>query len=347
MVKTLMCNVRKSQCFNMLVMLVRSSRSPRNWPWAGCESHADENSGDDHAGVGPLLFRCSVSGARTKRHVRIRPLRRTPWPFGIRCGRSSSALRPRCSVPRKAAVAGAIGFLALTGLMLQGCAGTPSASTTAGASSVEQASGIERPAEPEFLETDYHIGASDLLEIEVLGVEELKRTVRVNSTGSISMPLIGMVEVAGLTSRQIEDLLVEKYEKDYLQDPQISVFIKEFTSQRFTVDGAVLRPGIYPLTGKMTLLRALATAGGKGDLADLENVMLFRVNEGGETETLKYDVLKIRAGDELDPALQRDDVVVVNRNKSRVSLRDSLFRDVIDTLNPFSSTYYNVDGGRR
>ena len=222
-------------------------------------------------------------------------------------------------------------------LVLQGCAGPSSRpaddSATPSATGAPD-TGVSKDAAS--LDPDYRIGSDDLLEIGVLGVADLSRTVRVNSSGGISMPLIGMIHVAGLTSSEAEALLEKEYEKDYLQNPQISVFIKEFTTQRFTVDGAVSKPGVYPLVGNMTLLRALATAGGKGELADLENVMLFRVASDGQIEKKHYDVLKIRTGEEPDPLLRRDDMVVVNRNASRVGLRDSLFGDILSTLNPFS-----------
>src|SRR5208283_4541619 len=70
---------------------------------------------------------------------------------------------------------------------------------------------------------DYRIGAQDLLEVQVFGIEELKREVRVNSHGAISLPLIGPVVLAGLTGQQAETLIASKYAKDYLQDPQVSV----------------------------------------------------------------------------------------------------------------------------
>ncbi|MDC6705953.1 SLBB domain-containing protein, partial [Leclercia adecarboxylata] len=130
-----------------------------------------------------------------------------------------------------------------------------------------------------------------------------------------------------------------EYGKKYLQDPQVSIFIKEFTSQRITVDGAVNKPGIYPLIGQITLLRALAMAGGSGQLANMEEVMLFRMTPSGQSLVEKHDVLKIRMGEAPDPTLRGDDVVVVNRNTARTALRDSLFRDIVDTLNPFSASY--------
>jgi polysaccharide export outer membrane protein len=95
--------------------------------------------------------------------------------------------------------------------------------------------------------------------VEVFGVSELKRTVRVNSTGHIALPLIGTLEVAGLSPADAEALIAIQYGAKYLKDPQVSVFVKEFTTKRITVDGAVVKPGIFPLTGPITLLRAIGT----------------------------------------------------------------------------------------
>lgn len=183
---------------------------------------------------------------------------------------------------------------------------------------------------------NYKITASDLLEIEVFGVEDLKRTVRVNTAGSITLPLVGMLQVAGLTATEAELIIATRYGADFLQNPQVSVFIKEFTTQRVTIDGAVNKPGIYPLTGQITLLRALALAGGGGQLANMEEVMLFRATPLGPQEVLKYDVKKIRNGEMEDPMLKADDLVVVNRSGARELLKDSVFRDVLDFINPFS-----------
>lgn len=201
----------------------------------------------------------------------------------------------------------------------------------------------EAGAVPTVADADYKITPSDLLEIEVFGVSELKRTVRVNTSGQIAMPLIGTLNVAGLTPSDAEALIALQYSgKNFLQDPQVSIFVKEFTTQRITLDGALNKPGVYPLTGQISLLRALAMAGGGGQLADLENVLLFRVTPDGESVSRKFDVLQIRKGEAPDPMLQNDDVVVVNRNESRVTLRDSLFRDILDAFNPFASGVRNA-----
>lgn len=182
---------------------------------------------------------------------------------------------------------------------------------------------------------DYRIGPDDLLEIQVFGVDQLTRTVRVNSRGLVSLPLIGTLELGGLTAQQAEALIVAKLAESYLQDPQVSLFIKEYTSQRVTIEGAVNRPGVYPLRGPTTLLQSLALAGGQANLSDMTEVMIFRADSTGKRETLVYDVDRIRAGASSDPAVVNDDLIVVNRSKARTILKDSILRDIIDTVNPF------------
>jgi polysaccharide biosynthesis/export protein len=183
-------------------------------------------------------------------------------------------------------------------------------------------------------ETEYRVGSQDLMEIAVFGQPELTRTVRVNSRGQISLPLVGQIDAVGLTSQQLERLIADRLTEKYLQDPQVTVFIKEFTTLRFTVEGAVNKPGVYPLVGQMTLLRALAVGGGQGALSAVGEVMLFRVGANGERITQTFDVEQIRTGEALDPLIQNDDLVVVKRSKARVAFKDSLFRDVLDALNP-------------
>ena len=182
---------------------------------------------------------------------------------------------------------------------------------------------------------DYRIGADDLLEIQVFGVDQLTRTVRVNSRGQVSLPLVGTLQMGGLTAQEAERVLVAKLAENYLQDPQVSLFIKEYTSQRVTIEGAVNKPGVYPLRGPTTLLQSLAVAGGQANLSDMTEVMLFRAERDGKRSTLVYDVDRIRAGELDDPVVINDDLIVVKRSKARTVLKDSIVRDIIDTINPF------------
>lgn len=109
---------------------------------------------------------------------------------------------------------------------------------------------------------DYQVGPEDLLAIEIYGQDKLNREVRVNGQGEITLPLVGVVKVAGLTTVEIEKKLTELYDARFLVNPQISVTVKEFRHQRVAVTGAVAKPGSYEIIGPRTLLEVLALAGG-------------------------------------------------------------------------------------
>jgi polysaccharide export outer membrane protein len=168
--------------------------------------------------------------------------------------------------------------------------------------------------------SDYRVGAQDLLEISVFGVPDLSRTVRVNSSGGISLPLIGGVQAGGHTVSELEKILAELLSKNYLQNPQVSVFVKEYTSQRITLEGSLKNPGIYPITGKTTLLQAIAIGGGLDPLADLKGVVVFRHVEGKKMAAV-FDLRDIRAGRSEDPQVFGDDVIVIEQSGSKTALR--------------------------
>jgi polysaccharide biosynthesis/export protein len=109
---------------------------------------------------------------------------------------------------------------------------------------------------------DYKIGPEDLLTIVVFGQNNLNRELRVNGQGEITMPLIGVVKVAGLNPTQTETKLEKLYNANYLVNPQITVTVKEYRHQGVAVTGAVAKPGTYEIIGPRTLLEVLAMAGG-------------------------------------------------------------------------------------
>jgi polysaccharide export outer membrane protein len=182
---------------------------------------------------------------------------------------------------------------------------------------------------------EYRIGTEDLIEVQVFGVDQLTRTVRVDSRGVISLPLIGLVDVAGLTIQEAQAVITARLAESYLQNPQVSVFIKEFTTQRVTIEGAVNRPGIYPLKGQTTLLTAIALAGGQGRFSEMNEVVLFRTDATGARVVTKYDVELIRRGEVADPVVVNEDLIVVNRSAGRVAIRDSFLGDLFEIVNPF------------
>ena len=178
------------------------------------------------------------------------------------------------------------------------------------------------PGTPPMKMDDYQIGPHDLLDISVFQVPDLSRVVRVNSRGVISLPLIGAVQAGGLTADQLEASIAKKLAANYLQDPQVSVFIKEYISQRVTVEGSVQKAGVYQLTGPTTLLQAIAMAQGVDDrLADESAIKVFREDNHGVRQTLVYDLEEIRAGKRPDPEIKGDDVVVVEKSPTRSAIR--------------------------
>ena len=110
---------------------------------------------------------------------------------------------------------------------------------------------------------DYRIGAGDLLKISVFGSPELSTDARVAQSGTITCPLIGSVNVAGLSSADVERTIAQKYvEGSFLKQPQISVLIVEYMSQKVSVLGHVSKPGQYALRARSNVLDVLAEAGG-------------------------------------------------------------------------------------
>jgi polysaccharide biosynthesis/export protein len=168
---------------------------------------------------------------------------------------------------------------------------------------------------------DYKIAPLDVLEITVFGVADLNRTVQVSSSGLISLPLIKSVRAGGRTQAQIEKEIAAKLEAGYLQSPQVSVFVKEYNSQRITVDGAVNKPGIFPTTGKVSLLQAIALAEGLNTVADPSGILLFRTVDNKRLAA-RYDLKAIRSGKVQDPMLQAGDIVMVDESATRTTLRD-------------------------
>ena len=108
---------------------------------------------------------------------------------------------------------------------------------------------------------EYLIGPDDVLEIEAYNVDELKKTVRVNSQGDIALPLVGILRVKGLTTSKLEKLITGKLEK-YVVETVVNVSVKEYRSQRISVFGAVARPQVHAVTGQMYLIDMLMVSGG-------------------------------------------------------------------------------------
>lgn len=162
---------------------------------------------------------------------------------------------------------------------------------------------------------DYTIGAEDLLEVtlfDIQGAGGEPRVVksRVSASGLITLPLVGQVQAAGLTTSELETSLREKFRR-FIHDPQITVFVEEYRSYRVSVVGYVEKPGVLEVSGDKTLLEVLAMAGGLNKDAG-RTVQLTR-NVGGEVRTAIIDLDRLsRKGDiSLNVTMLPGDVVNV------------------------------------
>jgi polysaccharide export outer membrane protein len=180
------------------------------------------------------------------------------------------------------------------------------------------------PARPVMGSTDYRVGALDVLDIEVYGAEDLTRSVRVSEGGEFTLPLIGRVPAAGLTVGELEKDIEKRLSEKYLEDPQVTVFVKEYMSQRVTVEGAVRKPGIISLTGRTSLLQIIALSEGLDELANPEGIVIYRSMEG-RRYAAAFDIREIRAGRLVDPEVVGDDIVVVDYSGARSGLKDFLY----------------------
>lgn len=169
----------------------------------------------------------------------------------------------------------------------------------------------------------YLIGAFDKVEIDVFGVEELKREAQTDASGRLSFPLVGVIEAAGLTPAEVANVIEERLRGRYVRDPQVTVNLTETVSQVVTVEGEVKKAGLYPVIGNMSLLRAVATAGGMTENARLSDVVVFREVDGKRYAGL-YNIELIRRGQYDDPEIFANDVVVVGNSKARQLFRDFL-----------------------
>src|SRR5262245_45222292 len=159
---------------------------------------------------------------------------------------------------------------------------------------------------------EHPVGAEDLLEISVFEIPDLNRTVRISERGTISLPLLGEMEVKGLTAMQLEGRLREALSEKYLEDPQVSVFVREFGSKKDSVTGAGGRPGVYQMLGPRTLLQVLSEAGGLGKEAG-SHLFVIRALAGGATDAIpvKIDDLMTNLDPEVNLAINAGDVISV------------------------------------
>jgi polysaccharide export outer membrane protein len=202
---------------------------------------------------------------------------------------------------------------------------------------------------------DYKVGPEDLLEVTFFGNDELGREVRVNGIGEISLPLVGAVQVTGLSPQDVESKIAKLYKEGrIIRQPQISVSVKEFRHQRVMVTGAVANPGSYEVIGPRTLLEMLGKAGGLVDKPEMKAGDLVYVarnqnapamlksgkatrEQSADQETLVINLRRLLSGNALDlnitikngdviyvPPAQMAFVLGAVKKPGQVAVRDNL-----------------------
>jgi len=164
-----------------------------------------------------------------------------------------------------------------------------------------------RPHDDSFV-----IGADDVLAVNIWKEPEISRAVPVRSDGKISLPLVGEVQAAGQTPRQLEQEIAKKLQS-YISEPEVTVIVQQINSQKYNILGQVTRPGSYPLTNALTVLDAIAVAGGFRDFAKKKSIYVLRQNSDGGQSRMPFnysDVIKGKNRAQNVKLQPRDTIVV-------------------------------------
>ena len=158
----------------------------------------------------------------------------------------------------------------------------------------------------------YVIGAEDVIDVFVWKEPDMSKTVPVRPDGMISLPLVGEVKAAGYTPVQLQDVLADSMKK-YVSEPQVTVVVEKVASLNFNIVGEVTHPGYFPLTRRMTVLDAIALAGGFRDFAKTKKIYVLRTAADGSQERLPFNYRQVIKGQnsQQNIELQPKDTIVV------------------------------------
>ncbi len=169
-----------------------------------------------------------------------------------------------------------------------------------------------KPAAAASRMQNYVIGSDDILAINVWKEPELSRQVPVRPDGKISVPLLGDVQAAGLTPMELQSNLEKQWQK-FVSAPEVTVIVHQVNSQKFNVVGQVEHPGTFPLTQPITVLDAIAAAGGFRDFAKTSKIYILRQQPDGSQTRLPFNYKQVIKGNNMSQnvRLEPRDVVVV------------------------------------
>jgi protein involved in polysaccharide export with SLBB domain len=154
------------------------------------------------------------------------------------------------------------------------------------------------------------LGAGDVIDVKVYGEPELTNTYQINPDGHVNLPLIGLVFIQGFSPDQAALEIANQYNTTFLKNAQVTILVKEFNSRRVFVLGEVGKPGPYPYNEKMSVIAAIAMAGGTNKTADANRTILTRDTKGEQTRFI-IPVGKIGKGQSPDIPLAPGDIIFV------------------------------------
>lgn len=168
----------------------------------------------------------------------------------------------------------------------------------------------------------YRIAPGDEIAVTVFGATELDKTAVVDAAGGFALPIAGTLSAAGKTPEEFAEAIEAKLRGPYLKNPKVAVNVnKAGIGQTITIDGEVTQPGLYPISSRMTLQQAIATARGATDTANIKNVIVFRTVSGQKMAAM-FDLKEIRSGRVADPQVFGNDIVIVGESSIQKFLRN-------------------------
>lgn len=200
-----------------------------------------------------------------------------------------------------------LAFLVAALALLGGCAGTRGGPIPY---NPQNFAAPDAPAVAQ-LEDDYRIAPLDKLKISVFQVQDLSGDFEVDLMGNVSLPLIGTVKAVDMTTAQLDQKITQMLAAKYLQHPEVTVSVSASSTRVVTVDGAVAAPGVFPVTGRLTLIQVIAMAHGTSQDANPHRVAVFRQIQG-QRMAAAFDLTSIRRGQDEDPRIYSGDIVVVD-----------------------------------
>lgn len=170
----------------------------------------------------------------------------------------------------------------------------------------------QRPSAGPDVPSEFHIGVDDVLAINVWKEPDLCRTIPVRPDGKITIPLVGDVQASGKTTRQLQEEIKASL-AEFVTVPEVSVIVQEVRSVKFNIVGQVVKPGSYPLSESLTVLDAIAQAGGLGIYAKGGGIYVLRIRPDGSSVQLPFRYKQVIKGTNLSQnvKLQPRDTIVV------------------------------------